>query len=47
MQEQKLIELTWESKDRNHSEPIPEFRELERVNINPFIGTQSYRFDLH
>ncbi|HRY13169.1 MAG TPA: site-specific DNA-methyltransferase [Syntrophomonadaceae bacterium] len=42
MQEQKLIELTWESKDRNHSEPIPEFRELERVNINPFIGTQSY-----
>ena len=42
MQEQEPIKLTWESKNRNHNEPVSEFRELERVNINPFIGTQSY-----
>ena len=42
MQEQEPIKLTWESKNRNYNEPVTEFSELERVNINPFIGTQSY-----
>ncbi|MEQ8200160.1 MAG: site-specific DNA-methyltransferase [Syntrophomonadaceae bacterium] len=49
MQEYQPIKLTWEGKDRTDEEPVADIRELERVNVNPFIGTPAYykQADIH